>query len=176
VIAHDKNGLSVAARAATIAGMRCAEIETYVSELSWILDQICRSLDGLSETQLGTRPLLTGNSPYTIANHTIEATRIYALGLGCGKPVSRNREAEFDSPVTSVAEISARLRDLSGQLRNELSALAPEMLDERPTPAREIWGTGPIHEISRRAALVESIRHAALHLGELRLTRDLVAG
>jgi hypothetical protein len=29
-------------------------------------------------------------------------------------------------------------------------------------------------EISRREALVESIRHAALHLGELRLTRDLV--
>ncbi len=28
-------------------------------------------------------------------------------------------------------------------------------------------------EISGRDALVESIRHAALHLGELRLTRDL---
>jgi DinB family protein len=156
--------------------MRSAEIETYASELSWILDQICRSLDGLSEAQLGSRPLLTGNSPYTIANHTIEATRVYALGLGCGNSVSRNREAEFDSPTTSVAEITARLRDLAGQLRNELSALAPEMLGERLIPAREIWGTGPIHEISRREALVESVRHAALHLGELRLTRDLIAG
>jgi hypothetical protein len=155
--------------------MVSAETETYAAELSWILDQICRSLEGLSQTQLGTRPLSTGNSPYTIAKHTLEATRVYALGLGCGKPVSREREAEFDSLVTSVAEITARLRDLAGQLRAELSVLTLEMLDERLTPIRETWGTGPIHEISRREALVESVRHAALHLGELRLTRDLVS-
>jgi hypothetical protein len=30
--------------------------------------------------------------------------------------------------------------------------------------------------MSRRQAIVDSIRHAALHLGELRLTRDLIAG
>ena len=49
-----------------------------------------------------------------------------------------------------------------------------ETLDKRLIPARELWGTGPIREISRRDALIHSLRHAALHLGELRLTRDLV--
>src|SRR5256885_2149783 len=40
-------------------------------------------------------------------------------------------------------------------------------------PPQALGGGAPPHEISRRDALVESIRHAALHLGELRLTRDL---
>lgn len=154
--------------------MRSAEIATYASELSWILDQFRKSLDGLSVAQLDTRPVSTGNSPYAIANHTIQATRVYALGFGCGKPICRDRQAEFDSPATSVAEVTARLQDLATQLHAELSELAPEFLDERLTPSCELWGTSPIREISRREALVESVRHAALHLGELRLTRDLV--
>jgi len=54
-----------------------------------------------------------------------------------------------------------------------LATLAPSELDRRVLPPQELWGTGQPHEISRRDALVESVRHAALHLGELRLTRDL---
>jgi hypothetical protein len=33
-----------------------------------------------------------------------------------------------------------------------------------------------LHELSRHQAIVDSIRHAAIHLGEHRLTRDLIAG
>lgn len=156
--------------------MASAEIDAYAAQLSWIIDQICRSLDGLSQGQLDTRPVVTGNSPYAIANHVIAATQVYALGFGCGKPVSRNRQAEFESPATSVAEVTARLRNLAEQLAVGLTHLASDTLDERLLPTPELAGTGPAREISRRQALIESIRHAALHLGELRMTRDLVIG
>ncbi len=155
--------------------MRSQEIDTYAAELSWILARVGQSLDGLTDAQLATRPVATANSPYTIANHVIEATRVYALGFGCGRSVSRDRQAEFESPVTSVEEVTQRLRTLDDELEAALSILASETLDDRLIPARELWGTGPIREISRREALIESVRHAALHLGELRLTRDLVA-
>lgn len=151
-----------------------AEIETYATELSWILSQIGRSLDGLSDVEFAMRPIASGNCPYTIANHVIEATRVYALGFGCGRQVSRNRQAEFESPATSIDEVTERLRNLDGELRAAFGELTPEKLDERLVPTRELWGTGLVREISRREALIESVRHAALHLGELRLTRDLV--
>ena len=71
------------------------------------------------------------------------------------------------------AEIETYARELGWILDAICAALAPSELDMRIVPAPELWGTGQPREISRRDALVESIRHGALHLGELRLTRDL---
>ena len=62
----------------------------------------------------------------------------------------------------------------SAQLDIVLAGLKTTVLKERIVPSVDLRGSGPRREISRREALVESIRHAALHLGELRLTRDLV--
>lgn len=155
-------------------GAGTPEVEAYAGELRWILAEISGTVAGLSPQQLATRPLKTGNSPYAIANHVIGATQAYALGLGCNRPVSRDRPAEFGSMPTTVEDVVERLERLVAEVTEALSALAPQSLDEGLLPSPETWGTGLSHEISRRAALIESIRHAALHLGELRLTRDLV--
>jgi hypothetical protein len=151
-----------------------AELDSYSRELRWILDQVCISLAGLTTAQLGWRPA-TGapNSPYAIAAHVLSSTRVYALGFGCGHPVQRDRDSEFTAWGTDAEELIAKLRGLQQAITVALAALAPAALDERLLPSPELWGTGETHEISRREALVESIRHAAIHLGELRLTRDL---
>jgi hypothetical protein len=102
------------------------------------------------------------------------ATRVYALGFGCALPVTRNRDTEFNASPTSAGHLIERLRRLSGELADTMQMLPSELLDERFLPPVDLWGISPRREISRREALVESIRHAALHLGELRLTRDLI--
>lgn len=151
-----------------------AEIETYAAELRWILEQIVVVLDGLSAAQLNWRPATgAANSAWAIASHVVGSTRIYALGFGCGRPVERHRAQEFAAAGNDPAELIAAVRRLSGELETTLAALAPSALDRRTLPPPELWGTGVPREISGRDALVESIRHAALHLGELRLTRDL---
>jgi hypothetical protein len=44
-----------------------------------------------------------------------------------------------------------------------------------PPPA--LWGTGvPPGEVTARATIIHAIRHLGVHLGELRLTRTLLAG
>jgi len=151
-----------------------SEIETYNRELTWILGQICVALRGLTPSQLNWRPDTgTANSAYAIAIHVVSATRVYALGFGCGHSVHRDRPAEFvgsgDDVGTAIATVEAFATDVT----RALAALPHGALDRRLFPPRELWGTGDLHEISARDALVESIRHAALHLGELRLTRDL---
>ena len=151
-----------------------AEIETYTRELFWILDQICVSLDGLTATHLNWRPFPAANSAYAIASHVVGSTSVYALGFGCGQEVSRDRAAEFLASGTDARELIGAIRRLQRNIRDALGRLTAGTLDERILPPPDLWGTGEPREISRRDALVESIRHAALHFGELRLTRDLV--
>ncbi len=151
-----------------------AEINTYSQQLCWILGQLVVSLRGLTVAQLNWRPsTAAANSAYAIVSHVVGSTRVYALGLGCGLPAARDRTAEFAASGNDVDVLIAGVRELGTEIEAALTALAPAALDERITPPMELWGTGEPHEISRRDALVESIRHAGIHLGELRLTRDL---
>jgi hypothetical protein len=151
-----------------------SELDVYAHELSWIFKELERCLDGLTEAELASRPIESGNSPFTIVNHVVETTRVYVVGFGCGLPASRDRKAEFEAVPTSIGDLARRLDDLDREVTVELARLPAERLNERLLPVRELWGTGPIREISRREGIIEGLRHAALHLGELRLTRDLV--
>ena len=151
-----------------------AEIETYARELRFILDQIVVALDGLTVAQLNWRPATgAANSAWAIASHVVGSTRVYALGFGCGHEVTRDRAGEFGAAGSDAAELVAAIRRFAAELDAALAGLAPAALERRIRPSQELWGTGVPREISGREALVESIRHAALHLGELRLTRDL---
>src|SRR5262245_63354573 len=151
-----------------------AEITAYRRELGWILDQMAVSLHGLTAAQLNWRPATdSANSAYAIVSHVLGSTRVYALGFGCGQPVGRDREAEFAASGGNAEDLIAALRRLVTDITAALDKLHPAALDEQFTPPPELWGTGTPIEISRRDALVESIRHASVHLGELRLTRDL---
>jgi predicted component of type VI protein secretion system len=154
-----------------------SELATYDRELRWVLDQMATSVQGLTASQLNWRPATgSANSAYAIVSHVLGSTRVYALGFGCGQTVRRDREAELTAAGPDAQALVAGLRQLAAEIATALAGLHPSALDARLTPPRELWGTGEPHEISRRDALVESIRHAGLHLGELRLTRDLALG
>jgi hypothetical protein len=43
-------------------------------------------------------------------------------------------------------------------------------------PPAALWGSEPGGLVTMRDCLVEALRHAAIHLGELRLTRTLLLG
>ena len=151
-----------------------AEIETYVHELRWTLDQVARVVDGCPAQLLDWRPSTgAANSAWATAKHVAECTRVYVLGFGCGQEVKRDRAAEFAAVATDARTLTAEIRQLSEEIASALAALPAPALDWRLTPPPHLWGTGEPREISAREAIVEAIRHAGIHLGELRLTRDL---
>ncbi len=154
---------------------RSPEIALYERELCWLLEQMRANVDALTERQLHWHPALaTTNSAAAIINHILESTRVYVLGFGCRQPVSRDRSTEF-VPVNATRSCSSsELLQLADDIQTALAVLRPEDLDERLVPPQELWsGTVAVGEITRREAFIISIRHAALHLGELRLTSDL---
>ena len=151
-----------------------AEAATYAHELAWVLQEVGVSLTGLTAAQLNWRPPGgTANSAYVIASHVLSVTRVYVLGFGCAQPVTRDRPAEFAARGDDAKALLAGLERLTADSAAALGRLTPQDLDRRFVPPRELWGIGDITEISARDALVHAIRHAGIHLGELRLTRDL---
>ena len=73
------------------------------------------------------------------------------------------------TPSALIADAAS----LSREIDAALSALASSDLDRRLVPSRVLWGEGEPAEISVRDALLHVVEHAALHLGQLQITRDL---
>ena len=150
------------------------ELETYARQLRWTLEELSKALADLSPAELNWRPA-TGeaNSAYAIASHVLGSTRVYALGFGCGLAVERDRPSEFAASGEDAAELVAALGRLADEIGATMGTVDASVLERRFVPPRELFGTGDLHEMSGRDAIVETIRHAGTHLGELRLTRDL---
>jgi len=146
------------------------------SDLWWVLDQHALTIDGLTSEQLHSAPEGAGatNSPAAIVGHTLAVTRLFVLGLGCDQDVPiRDREAEFHAAFESVAAAKEALRALGREIAIALNELHPQRLETGAIPAPAFAATLPRDLMTRRAITVEALRHAAIHLGELRLTRSL---
>jgi uncharacterized damage-inducible protein DinB len=151
-----------------------AEIESYSRQIRSILERVCACLDGLSEAQLNRRPPVDGaNSVYVIAAHTLGNARAWVLGIACGRPLERDRPAEFRASGRDAAELTAQARRLLDEIEAALAGLSPSALDRRLLPPQSLWGEGVPQEISVREAILHVVEHASIHLGQLQITRDL---
>lgn len=147
-----------------------SEVTAMVRELTWILDQVIVCLDDLTDAELGWRPpIADANDARTIASHILGSTASYALGLGLGHRVIRDRFAEFHPARADRVTLVGDLRVLSRDLW--LATARTHDLDAAVT-VPDGW-VGAAATGTRRDALLEAIRHASIHLGELRLVRDL---
>jgi len=150
------------------------EIETYSKYIRKQVADVHAALKGLSEEQLNGRPDVPGaNSGYVIATHVLGNARAWVLGIVCGQPLRRDRPGEFASSGT-YGELGQAACALSAEIDAALAALEPSTLDYRFVPSQELWGEGEAKEISRREGLVHVVEHAAMHLGQIQLTADLV--
>ncbi|MEE8337468.1 MAG: DinB family protein [Dehalococcoidia bacterium] len=150
------------------------EVTVYASQLSSLLRRLAGTVEGLSEAELNWRPPAPdANSAFVIATHMVANMEAWVLGIVCGEPISRDREAEFAAAGADAAPLVAAAEALSERFEAALGRLAPDRLDELLTPDPTLWGTGAPSEISARRALVGAIVHNAGHIGHLEVTRDL---
>jgi hypothetical protein len=151
------------------------EIDTYSRYTREMLARIHAALQGLSAPDLNRAPDLPGaNSGYVIATRVLGNMRAWVLGIGCGHDLRRDRPAEFASRGT-YEELGVAACKLSGEIEAALAALDPARLDERLVPAQDLWGEGEAHEIARRDSFAHVLEHAGIHLGEVLMTRALLA-
>lgn len=131
------------------------------------LDRLVACLDNLSTAEINWRPLPTANSLYVLAIHTLANAEENLLGTLCGLPVARQRQAEFAAEGVSAEVIYQQWQSLRRHLKQHLVTLPTTALNElRQHPRRGV--------VTGRDLLIIVARHAAEHLGQAELTRDLL--
>ncbi len=144
-----------------------AKIEQLWPYIERTLDRMTAVVHGCSVEQLNWRPPAPEtNSIFALATHTYGNARMNILGVLCGQPIERDRDAEF----RAVATIDNAAFPEGAVIRDELAA-AMNALDDT---AMDRPCTHPVRgEVTGREVLMLMARHAAEHVGHAELTRDL---
>ena len=152
-----------------MSGFASAEVEAAWDSVSRRIDALVALVAGRSADDLNWRPPAPGaNSLYVLATHTIANARQGLLAVLCGRDDDRDRDAEFLAAGDSGDPIERLWRALRPEIRDSLAALPAARLDETIVHPRQGELTG--HE-----TLLLVATHAAEHLGQAELTRDLLA-
>ena len=150
------------------ATIRSGEVATFWRYIRSSLDRLVRLTEGLNPAELNWRPPAPQtNSLYVLTTHTLGNAEENLLGALCGEPGQRDRDAEFRASGTTPEAIRERWRLLDARLDTALAALDPAALDASCQHPRRGALTG-------REVLIIVARHAAEHLGQAELTRDLM--
>ncbi len=143
------------------------EIATFWRYLASSLDQFVSVAMSLDADGLHWKPPAdAANSIAVLLTHTLGNAEENVLEILCGEPVNRDREREFLERAATADSLAGQWRALSPRLAAALSTTSPSELDRlRYHPRRG--------EIDGRSILIVATRHAAEHLGQAELTRDL---
>lgn len=150
------------------------EIAVYSNELQRLLGRLSEAVEGLDEAPLNWKPDVSdANSSYAIAAHIMGNLEAWVFGIACEQPVERDRAGEFASGGPDPAALVEDTLNLSTRIADALEGLPPGALDEERRPSQAHWGLGTPRPVTVREALMETITHAATHLGHLDLTLDI---
>jgi hypothetical protein len=134
------------------------------------LDRLVACLDGMTADQFNRHPPAPGaNSVYALVVHTLgnaEENILYTLS---GIPSTLDREQEFAAHAQSTAALRLHWEDLREQLHTAMGSLSSvDLVRAVRHPRRGV--------LSAREVLLVVARHAAEHLGQAELTRDIAHG
>jgi 2'-5' RNA ligase len=145
-----------------------SEVASFQLYILSSLDRLVALVGALDEADLSWRPAAPGsNSLHALAVHTLGNAEENILATLGGQAIARQREREFAPGGLSAAALQARWEGLRAGLTTALARLGPADLDRTYQHPRR----GPL---TGREILLVVARHAAEHLGQAELTRDLL--
>lgn len=145
--------------------------DEYLYFVDRALDGMAAILDDLGDDLANVRPALAGaNTPFAIVNHCLGVVEYWVGHLVAGRPVERDRPAEFaaSGPVKDLVE---RVEAAKRQLREDLGRAEPAA-PLRVEPPADYLVTQP--DLTQGAALLHVFEELAQHHGQLEITRDVI--
>jgi hypothetical protein len=148
-------------------GFRNRELAVLWPYVERTLERMMAVVHACSVEQLNWQPPAPeANSIYALATHTLANARVNTIQVLCGRNIERDRDAEFralaDGTNAAIPEWPA--------IRDELHAAVAAL----PGDAMDRVCTHPVRgEVTGREVVMLLARHAAEHVGQAELTRDL---
>jgi uncharacterized damage-inducible protein DinB len=144
-----------------------AYYDSFLEGLGRLHDEIGQTIEGLPAEALDWSPGPEMNSLGVLLAH-VAGSELHWLGdVVAGEVTGRDREAEFRTRGRAPASLKAGLDEMLAFARNVVGALTPEDWMAQ----RKAYADG--RTMSVGACLLHVVRHTALHLGHMQLTRQL---
>lgn len=144
--------------------------------LRTLVDDIFAQLDGIPETDLNhwlpQNDMRDINTFMALAVHTVGAGEYWILEAAGGRPVDRNRAAEFSAEgnLPELRERYERWLEDTGEVFDQMDdATLASIYERSANPER---GMGAASR-SRAECIQHALEHTAVHLGHLQLQRQL---
>ena len=145
--------------------------EEYLYFVDRALDGMAAILVELGDAAANVAPDLPGaNSSYAIVTHCLGVLEYWAGHLVAGRPVQRDRPAEFTASG-AVAALVARVEAAKRQLRADVGHAEPAAPLRHDPPADYLATRA---ELTQGGALLHVYEELAQHHGQLEITRDVI--
>jgi len=139
----------------------------YLDNLNELHTDILRTISDLPHEALDWSPFSDGNSCSVIITHLVGAEKYWLGDVVAGVPSGRDRKAEFGVKNLTVGELEARLQESLSFVGDVLANLVLGDLEtSRISPRND-------QEVTIAWALDHTLKHTAIHLGHVQITRQL---
>jgi hypothetical protein len=144
--------------------------QTVSSYSRYACQQMAKALDRFDDETVNIRPFGDGtNSAAALIVHACSAAEYWFEHIGIGRPIDRDRDAEFE-----VESTTADLRVFLSTMERRLDALAAE-LDAGPTATEhELRVFSPDGDSTDGSVVLHALQELFQHLGHLEITADAV--
>ena len=137
------------------------------------LDGMLNIAEELGDERLNQRPndMANTSTPFIILTHCVGLTRYWLGSVALGRPVTRDRDAEFRAQGT-VADLRQAVQALQSELQDDINLVQFDQPAPHPDAVRQAhmktWKQGQF--------LLQCFKELAQHHGHMELTRDVMLG
>jgi len=143
----------------------------FVPFIEYAFNGMVAIAEGLGDELVNTTPPLDGaNSAYAIVTHCIGVTDWWVGLMIGGRPVVRDRDAEFVAAGT-VAGLREAVAASVERFKTDLTKMDSGALIRHPD---RLPATASAREWTQDAALIHTLEELAQHHGQLELSRDIL--
>ena len=139
----------------------------YLSNLQEFHDVIRKAIKGLPQHVLDWKYSPDMNSMNVLVVHLIGAERYWIGDVIAGEPSGRDRESEFMVRGISEIELLEKLNEIENYIRRKLETFTLQEVEESRISPRNS------REVTVGWALCHVLKHTALHVGHIQITRQL---
>ena len=147
------------------------EVDAVASYVDRAVEAMADIVGDLGDELANTRPGPPGaNSPYAILRHCLGVMEFWAGQVVAGRPVDRDREAEFRASGPA-ADLIAAAQQAQRRFRADIVTADPTA---RPRATDPSMGQDELEFVSQGHSLLHVMEEVCQHLGQMEITRDLL--
>jgi len=144
-----------------------------VEEHYWFVERALAGMlaiaEELGDAEVCARPdLPRANSAYGLITHCLGVMEYWAGHLVAGRPIERDRAAEFVATGT-VAQLKTAVQEGLARFRADLATCEPTAPPRHPADSAFL---GPQRELTQNGVLLHVLEELAQHHGQLEVLRD----